>query len=90
MKLIKRIFAVLAVAVQILLIGNNVNAAKIGESKTLERGPLGYYCVQKWNGSNWIYLTYNTTYYTDTNGKKYVAYCFISVNWIVFSQVLYS
>ncbi len=75
MKLIKRIFAVLAVAVQILLIGNNVNAAKIGESKTLERGPLGYYCVQKWNGSNWIYLTYNTTYYTDTNGKKYVAYC---------------
>ena len=75
MKLIKRILAILAVAIQILLISNNVNAAKIGESKSLERGPLGYYCVQKWNGSKWIYLTYNTTYYTDTNGKKYVAYC---------------
>ena len=75
MKLIKRIFAIIAVAINVLLLCNNVNAASIGENKALERGPLGYYCVQKWDGSKWIYLTYNTTYYTDINGKKYVAYC---------------
>jgi hypothetical protein len=75
MKLIKRILAVMAVIINVLLLGNAVNAANIGETKSLERGPLGYYCVQKWDGSKWIYLTYNTTYYTDSNGKKYVAYC---------------
>ena len=75
MKLIKKIFAIIAVAINVLLVCSNVNAASIGENKALERGPLGYYCVQKWDGSKWIYLTYNTTYYTDTNGKKYVAYC---------------
>ena len=75
MKLIKKILAILAVAIQVILLGNSVNAASIGETKSLERGPLGYYCVQKWDGSKWIYLTYNTTYYTDANGKKYVAYC---------------
>ena len=75
MKLIKKILAVLVVAINIVLITSKVNATNIGENKALERGPLGYYCVQKWDGSKWIYLTYNTTYYTDTNGKKYVAYC---------------
>ena len=41
----------------------------------MERGEKGYYCVQKWNGSRWIYLTYNQTFYTDTDGQKYIAYC---------------
>lgn len=75
MKVIKKILAILAVILQFALLGNAVNAANIGEIKQLERGNLGYYCVQKWDGSKWIYLTYNTTYYTDINGKKYVAYC---------------
>ena len=75
MKLIKKFFAILVVAIQVILLGNQVKAVSIGESIALERGPLGYYCVQKWNGSNWIYLTYNTTYYRDSDGKKYIAYC---------------
>ena len=75
MKLIKRIFTVVAILFQIFLIGGAVKAANLNETKKLERGPLGYYCVQKWDGSKWIYLTYNTTYYNDSNGKKYVAYC---------------
>lgn len=61
--------------VQILIISTKVNAANIGESKNLERGELGYYCIQKWNGNRWIYLTYNQTFYTDTDGQKYTAYC---------------
>ena len=75
MKLIKKIFMILVVVINVLLLCNKTFATNIGENKTLERGPLGYYCVQKWDGSKWIYLTYNTTFYSDTNGKKYVAYC---------------
>lgn len=75
MKIIRRIITFFILLVQVILISNKVNAANINETKILERGPLGYYCVEKWDGSKWIYLTYNTTYYTDSNGKKYVAYC---------------
>lgn len=75
MKLIKKLIAIVIIAVQFLLLANNVNAANIGETKNLERAEKGYYCVQKWDGSKWIYLTYNRTYYTDTNGQKYIAYC---------------
>lgn len=75
MKLIKKLIAIVIIAVQFLLLGNGVNAANIGETKNLERAEKGYYCVQKWDGSKWVYLTYNRTYYTDTNGEKYIAYC---------------
>ena len=75
MKLIKKLIAIVIIAVQFLLLGNGVNAANIGETKNIERAEKGYYCVQKWNGSRWIYLTYNQTFYTDTDGQKYIAYC---------------
>lgn len=75
MKLIKKIITTLIVLVQLLLLGNCVNAANIEETKTMERAEKGYYCVQKWDGSKWVYLTYNRTYYTDTDGQKYIAYC---------------
>ena len=74
-KTIKVLIAIVMLLVQLLIIGTKVNAADIGESKSLERGELGYYCIQKWNGSRWIYLTYNQTFYTDTDGQKYIAYC---------------
>lgn len=75
MKLIKRIVAVILIIASVLLACNKTNAANIGEIKKLKRGPLGYYCVQKWDGNKWIYLTYNTTSYKDSNGKEYTAYC---------------
>lgn len=75
MKIIKKIIAIIVLCVQFIILGNSVNAANINEIKDLERGEKGYYCVQKWDGSKWIYLTYNRTYYTDTDGKKYIAYC---------------
>lgn len=75
MKLIKKIITIIIIAIQFLLLGNVVNAANLGETKELERAEKGYYCVQKWDGSKWVYLTYNRTYYTDTNGQKYIAYC---------------
>ena len=75
MKIIKNMFAFIILLINLLLISNNVNAANVGESKTLERGEKGYYCVQKWDGSKWIYLTYNQTFYTDNDGQKYIAYC---------------
>lgn len=74
-KIFKVIIAMLAIFIQMFLITLKVNAANIGETKDLERGELGYYCIQKWNGSRWIYLTYNQTFYTDTDGQRYIAYC---------------
>ena len=75
MKKMKKLLLILVLCLQIAILGNSVNAANINEIKDLERGEKGYYCVQKWNGSKWIYLTYNTIYYTDTDGQKQVAYC---------------
>ena len=75
MRKIKKLVTILVLCLQILILGNSVNAANINEIKDLERGEKGYYCVQKWNGSKWVYLTYNTTYYTDIDGQKHVAYC---------------
>ena len=74
-KILKTVFAFIMLFINIFFISNSVHAANIGESKTLERGEKGYYCVQKWDGSKWIYLTYNQTYYTDNDGQKYIAYC---------------
>lgn len=74
-KILKILIAIILLIVQTILITAKVNAANIGEVKDLERGELGYYCVQKWNGNKWIYLTYNQTFYTDTDGQKYLAYC---------------
>ena len=74
-KILKIMLAMIMIIIQLLSLNNNVKAANIGETKDLERGELGYYCVQKWNGSRWIYLTYNQTFYTDTDGQRYIAYC---------------
>lgn len=74
-KFLKILIAGILLMLQFVFALKTVNAAEIGETKTLERGELGYYCVQKWNGSKWIYLTYNQTFYTDTDGQKYMAYC---------------
>ena len=74
-KVLKIFVAIVLMFVQFFLILNNVNAANIGDVKDLERGEKGYYCVQKWDGNKWIYLTYNQTFYTDTDGQKYIAYC---------------
>ena len=74
-KVFKCVIALVAVIIQLAIFGRGVNAAKIGETKTLERGEKGYYCVEKWDGNKWIYLTYNQTFYTDTDGQRYIAYC---------------
>jgi uncharacterized surface anchored protein len=74
-KTFKIIITVLMLCLQFFFITLKVNAANIGEIKDIERGELGYYCIQKWNGSKWIYLTYNQTFYTDTDGQRYLAYC---------------
>lgn len=74
-KVLKLVIAFIMIIIQSVLASTNVKAVNIGETKNLERGEKGYYCVQKWDGSKWIYLTYNQTFYTDTDGQKYIAYC---------------
>ena len=74
-KVLKMLIAFLLIMAQAIILMNNVNAANIGEIKDLERGEKGYYCVQKWDGKKWIYLTYNQTFYTDSDGQRYMAYC---------------
>ncbi len=74
-KILGILVALVMLIMQLFSVLTSVNAANIGETKNLERGEKGYYCVQKWNGGRWIYLTYNQTFYTDTDGQRYIAYC---------------
>lgn len=74
-KIIKFTIALIVAIVQLCAFMGSANAANIGETKTIKRGEKGYYCVQKWDGNKWIYLTYNQTFYTDTDGQQYIAYC---------------
>ncbi|MBO5348250.1 MAG: Cys-Gln thioester bond-forming surface protein [Clostridia bacterium] len=65
------IFAIFTIALQI----NKTKAATIGDVNYLERSNKGFYSIQKWNGTQWIYVTYSITHYTDQDGVKRVAYC---------------
>lgn len=47
----------------------------IGSAPYLERGELGDYTVQFWNGSNWVYISYNIVTYDDGTDTRKVAYC---------------
>ncbi len=74
-KILKILMVLIVLIIQLFSANTTVNAANIGENKNLERGERGYYCVQKWDGNKWVYLVYNQTFYTDTDGNKYIAYC---------------
>lgn len=60
---------------QIVFTNNTSKAVSIGDTSYLERAEKGYYTIQKWNGSDWIYVTYSITNYVDENGIKRIAYC---------------
>ena len=76
-KIKKIIFIILSIITifQIVLQMNKSKAAEIGDINYLERAEKGFYSIQKWNGSQWIYVTYSITHYTDETGVKRVAYC---------------
>lgn len=76
-KIKKIVFLILSIITifQIVLQINKSKAATIGDINYLEREDKGFYSIQKWNGSQWIYVTYSITHYTDENGVKRVAYC---------------
>lgn len=74
-KFVKTMFYILASIFIFFLISNKVNAEIIGNTKYLQRAEKGYYTIQKWNGSNWIYVTYSRTTYIDDNGITRIAYC---------------
>lgn len=61
--------------IQCLFGCKQTSAATIGDSSYLQRAEKGYYTIQRWNGSEWIYVTYSITNYIDENGTKRVAYC---------------
>lgn len=78
MKKIKKIFCVIMLVLaifQIALQMNKSKAATIGDINYLERENKGFYSIQSWNGSEWIYVTYSITHYTDEQGVKRIAYC---------------
>lgn len=78
MKKIKEIFCIILLILaifQIALQMNKVKAATIGDVNYLERENKGFYSIENWNGSEWIYVTYSITYYTDNQGVKRIAYC---------------
>lgn len=74
-KIVKTMFYMLAIIFVFFLMSNKVNAEIIGNTKYLQRAEKGYYTIQKWNGSNWIYVTYSRTTYIDDNGITRIAYC---------------
>ena len=78
MKKIKKVILLLISIISLFQILSNyeeVNAATIGDTSYLQRAEKGFYSIQKWNGSEWIYVTYSITNYIDENGVKRVAYC---------------
>lgn len=60
---------------KIMFVQNKSAAASIGDTSYLERADKGFYTIQKWNGEEWIYITYSITNYVDEYGQKRVAYC---------------
>lgn len=74
-KIVKTMFYMLAIIFVFFLMSNKVNAEAIGNTKYLQRAEKGYYTIQKWNGSNWIYVTYSRTTYIDDNDITRIAYC---------------
>ena len=78
MKKSKKIFCIILLILaifQIALQMNKSSAATIGDINYLERENRGFYSIQSWNGSEWIYVTYSITHYTDDQGVKRIAYC---------------
>ena len=78
MKKIKKIFCVIMLVLAIFQIALQMyksKAATIGDINYLERENKGFYSIQSWNGSEWIYVTYSITHYTDEQGVKRIAYC---------------
>lgn len=73
-KIIAMILSIISI-IQVIFIGNKSIAASIGDTSHLERAEKGFYTIQKWNGEEWIYVTYSITNYVDENGHKRVAYC---------------
>ena len=52
-----------------------VFATDIGDSPYLQRGKLGDYIVQYYNGSYWTYISYNIVTYDDGTESRKIAYC---------------
>ena len=77
MKIIYKL--ILAILVVLVAIFTNYEmksfAVEQGDSVYLSRAEKGFYSIQCWNGSEWIYVTYSRTYYTDNDGVQRIAYC---------------
>lgn len=74
----RKIIIALVVLITIILnciIKNKTMAVGVGDTSYLERAEKGFYTIQRWNGDEWIYVTYSITNYIDEFGQKRAAYC---------------
>ena len=65
-KVRKMLFSIVLLVLAIFQISTQMKkteAATAGEIQYLQRDNKGFYSIQKWNGSEWIYVTYSITYY---------------------------
>lgn len=69
--IILSIIAIFQIALQM----KKSNAATVGDVTYLQRADKGFYSIQKWTGSEWLYVTYSITHYTDKDGVSRIAYC---------------
>ena len=54
---------VLISIMQMFFLNSKSVAASVGDTSYLERADKGFYTIQKWNGEEWIYVTYSITNY---------------------------
>lgn len=67
--------AVVLIILQSFIFTSKTKATSAGDTCYLERAEKGFYTIQRWNGDEWIYVTYSITNYVDELGQKRVAYC---------------
>jgi len=69
------LFIILILSISSFIFSRKAYALEVGDVSYLEREDKGFYTIQRWNGDEWIYVTYSITNYVDENNEKRIAYC---------------
>ena len=74
-KLIYMVVICCIAIIQMTISMNKSKALEINETTYLQRADKGFLSIQKWNGSQWMYVIHSITNFVDENGVSRVAYC---------------
>ena len=74
-KIIRLAIVVFIAVVQMIIGKSTSNALEINSTTYLQRADKGFLSIQKWNGSQWMYVVHSITNFVDESGTSRVAYC---------------